>query len=215
MFLVSSLRSQVFFLVINFKMLYKIRLIMTVANILTVIRLVLTPIFIVLFVVGEKPWAIVVFSIAGFTDLIDGSIARMLKQPSAKGALLDPMADKLLVQSSFFCLLLTGLLPLWFFLLALARDLMIVSGIFYLEYRRFDLPYRATWPSKFATLLQIAVAVLGLLIWWNPEVAFGGYLASQVFSGAAITTAFFLLVSGLQYVFIGLKIVSDKKKQHV
>ncbi len=186
---------------------------MTVANILTTIRLVLTPVFFVLFILKKPSLAILVFSVASFTDLIDGTVARMLKQPSTKGALLDPLADKLLLQTCFICLFFSGLLPLWFFLLALCRDIMIVGGILYLEYRRFKLPYRATLPSKFATLLQIALAIVGMLIWWHPEINISGFAMANLFPELIIATALFLIISGSQYVLIGLKIISNDSRK--
>lgn len=176
---------------------------MTVANILTTIRLILTPVFIAFFVLGRPAWAILVFSVAGFTDLIDGTVARILKQPSTKGALLDPLADKFLLESCFVGLLIVGVIPWWFFLLALARDLMIVSGIFYLEYRRMPIPYQAVLSSKLATLCQLAVAIYGMLIWWKPFLSYN-------YSIALIVTAIFIVVSGVQYITIGLKILKKK-----
>jgi cardiolipin synthase len=184
---------------------------MTVANILTTLRLVLTPVFVVLFIVGQHAWAILTFCVAGFTDLIDGTVARLLKQPSMKGALLDPLADKFLVQSCFFCLFFSGIIPWWFFVLALGRDLMIVGGIFYLEYRKFELPYRATWSSKIATLFQLAVAIVGLILWSQPSMAIGLLSLSHFYFGMIVATACLLVISGTQYVLIGLGILKENR----
>jgi cardiolipin synthase len=183
---------------------------MNVANILTFIRLILTPVFIVAFIMGQHAWAILLFSVAGFTDLIDGTVARLLKQHSEKGALLDPMADKFLMQSCFICLFAVGIIPWWFFLLALGRDLMIVTGIFYLEYRRAPLPYQAVITSKIATVFQLGVAVAGLMMRWQPTLQAGRLSLNDFFFGLLLTTTFLLIVSGTQYVFIGLRIL----KQH-
>ncbi len=184
---------------------------MTVANILTTIRFVLTPVFVAFFIVEQHAWAIIVFSVAGFTDLIDGTVARMLKQPSAKGALMDPVADKFLVQSCFVCLFAAGIIPWWFFILAMGRDVMIVSGIFYLEYKKYELPYRATWSSKIATLFQLAVAVIGLILWWEPKMAIGVLSLPDLYFGIIVTTSLLLVVSGAQYVMIGLSILKENR----
>jgi len=184
---------------------------MTVANILTTVRLILTPVFVVLFILGQHAWAIMTFAVAGFTDLIDGTVARMLKQPSAKGALLDPLADKFLVQSCFVCLFAAGIVPWWFFFLALGRDIMIVSGIFYLEYRKFELPYRATLASKIATLFQLAVAIIGLILWWQPLIAIGLLSLSHFYFWMMIATICLLVISGTQYVLIGLNILNKNR----
>jgi len=184
---------------------------MTVANILTTIRLILTPVFVAFFIAGQHSWAILAFAVAGFTDLIDGTVARLLNQPSAKGALLDPLADKFLVQSCFVCLFVAGIIPWWFFFLALARDIMIVGGIFYLEYRKFKLPYRATWASKIATLFQLAVAVIGLVLWWQPRIAIGFLSLSHFYFWMMIATVCLLIISGTQYVLIGLNILNKNR----
>jgi len=186
---------------------------MTAANMLTTTRLVLAPLFILLFIMREHEWAILTFSVAGFTDFIDGTIARFLKQPSTRGALLDPLADKILVQSCFICLFVSGIIPWWFFLLALGRDLLIVCGIFYLEWKKYKLPYRATWSSKFATLFQICLAVIGLLLWWQPYINIGIYSLNHFMLVLLIVTAFLLIVSGAQYVMIGLKIKAESNEQ--
>ncbi len=185
---------------------------MNVANLLTITRLVLTPVFIVAFILDEPGLAILLFSVAGFTDLIDGSIARLLNQPSTQGALLDPLADKFLVQSCFVCLLAAGILPWWFFVVALARDLMIIFGILYLEYHRCQLPYRAIWPSKFATLFQITVAIAGLLIWWQPNIAISTLPMTHIFWGSLVVAAILIVISGIQYVIIGIDLYSRGKK---
>lgn len=179
------------------------------ANILTMSRLVLAPVFVVLFVMAEREAAFVVFCVAGFTDLIDGTVARMLNQPSKGGALLDPLADKLLMQSCFFLLLYAGLLPVWFFSLAFLRDAMIVAGIIYLEKKKAELPYRPTWASKFATLFQLAVAVLGLLRWWRPHLDDAGLVNWHW--GAVIAATVLIVASGAQYVRMGLRLLEMRR----
>lgn len=163
------------------------------------------PVFLGLLFMGLKGWALSCFCVAGVTDLIDGTVARIFKQTSAEGALIDPMADKLLLNSAFVSLAVLNILPVWFVILAFGRDLMIVSGIFYLKRIRARLLYGATYPSKFATLLQLATAVIGLILVWKtadeflPALRFLTYL-----------TAVFLIISGFQYVLIGLKLRKER-----
>ena len=179
----------------------------TVANILTLARLVLAPIFVVAFVFGRQELAFILFCVAGFTDLIDGSVARLLKQHSKGGAILDPLADKLLMQSCFFLLYFSELLPLWFFLLAFCRDATIVCGIIYLERKKAELPYRPLWVSKVATLFQLAVAVFGLLRWWTPGLTPAGIELFSWHLWAITAAAIFIVISGLQYVRMGFDIL--------
>ncbi len=184
---------------------------LTAANILTLSRLVLAPVFVVLFVIGQYGWALAVFIFAGFTDLIDGTVARMLRQRSQGGALLDPIADKLLVQSCFISLAWIGALPWWFAALALARDVMIVGGIFYLEHVRAPLPYRPAVISKFATLFQIGTAVLGLVTIWKPELMISGVRADELLVWTIYATAALIVASGARYVSMGLQILRQHR----
>lgn len=181
-----------------------------IANVLTVTRLILTPFFIACFVADVKLWAFVIFCVASFTDLIDGTVARLQGQHSKWGALLDPIADKLLMQGCFVLLFFAGFLPWWFFLMALARDIMIIGGIIYLEVKKAKLPYRAIWPSKFGTLFQMMVAGFALLRWWFPKTAeaqAGLELTQMIFM---VIAAALIVISGYQYVCIGLGILRQK-----
>lgn len=178
---------------------------MTAADILTLSRLVLTPVFLVAFVMGLKVWALVIFCVAGFTDLVDGTVARMTGQFSKIGALMDPLADKLLVESCFLALALAGFLPWWFFGIALARDVMIVSGIFYLDRVGAKLPYKPLWVSKIATLFQIIVAILGLVAWMSQQAA----ASSKAFEISVIIAAVLIIASGVQYLRMGLVLMRN------
>lgn len=183
------------------------------ADYLTFSRLVLTPFFVVLFVMGLKLPAFIVFCVASFTDLIDGTVARLYGQSSKTGALLDPIADKFLMQSCFLLLLISGYIPIWFYLMALARDILIVSGILYLEMKKVVLPYRAIWPSKVATLSQMTVAVLALLRWWVPFSATTAYDILWWQTAVMIGTAALIVVSGAQYVVMGIGILRKQVPQ--
>lgn len=186
----------------------------TIANILTLLRLVLAPVFVFFFVRGEQMPAFAVFCVAGFTDLIDGSVARILKQPSKGGALLDPLADKLLMQSCFTALVLVGLLPWWFYFLALIRDITIVAGIVYLARIKASLPYGPVWTSKFATLMQLAVAIAGLGRWWQPGFQIWGVGILTIEAWAVIAASVLIAVSGFQYVSMGIDILRNHKLIH-
>lgn len=180
---------------------------MTVANALTSMRIVLVPVFLYCFVVGDRKCAFVVFCVAAGTDLIDGTVARLMNQSSRWGAILDPMADKLMFFAAFVCMVIAGVVPLWFFVLALTRDLVITTGIMYLKINKIPHPQFAITSSKFATFLQMGVAVTGLLMYWNPGGAFDQYFGAQVPFLACATLC--ILISGVQYVRRGLEILKN------
>lgn len=182
-----------------------------VANTLTILRLVLVPFFVAAFVLDRGGEAFAIFCVAGFTDLIDGTVARLLKQPSKSGALLDPIADKLLMQSCFIALAVGGILPIWFFAVAFARDVMITAGIIYIELKHIDIAYSASWVSKCATLFQLAVAVLGLLMWWKPSMVFESTSILVWYQSALAIAAFLIIASGVKYVLYGLEILKSRR----
>ncbi len=183
----------------------------TPADVLTIFRLVLTPVFLALFVIGQDGWALTVFCVAGATDLIDGTVARLTKSPSKMGALLDPIADKALIQTCFISLGVAKILPFWFVLFALARDLMIVTGIIYLTKTKVELPLRAIVVSKIATFSMLLVAALGLAVKMDPGLAFMGLRLSVWLIYAVIVTSALILVSGVKYMMLGFEILRRRR----
>ncbi len=108
--------------------------ILTLANQLTLARLLLVPALVLLVIYGHNGWALVTFVVAGATDALDGLIARRAGQRTSLGALLDPMADKLLLLSTFVVLTLPGLnltnqIPVWLTVLVISRDVVIVVTV--------------------------------------------------------------------------------------
>jgi cardiolipin synthase (CMP-forming) len=105
---------------------------LTLANQLTILRIVLIPVFVLLLVYGHLGTALVVFIVAGATDALDGLIARWTDQRTSLGEWLDPMADKLLLVTTFIVLTLpvlplTNRLPLWLTVVVISRDIVIVG----------------------------------------------------------------------------------------
>jgi cardiolipin synthase len=182
----------------------------TLANLLTLSRMVIVPFFLAAFIDGRMGLALLLFLIAGMTDLVDGTVARMFSRPSKWGAMLDPIADKLLVQSCFISLGIIGALPWWFVGLALFRDIVIMGGIVYLRSTKARLPYRAAIISKITTAFQIAVAVLAMFSLWRPGFQALGTGVETWTQWALYATALLILVSGLNYVSMGCAIL----KQH-
>ncbi len=99
----------------------------TVPNALSALRLVLVPVFASLVVRGEAMPALIVFTVAASTDLLDGLAARVLDQRTRLGSYLDPLADKSLALASLVLLAWRGALPWWIAVLALGRDLSFLS----------------------------------------------------------------------------------------
>jgi cardiolipin synthase len=142
--------------------------VLTVANLLTMSRMSLAPLLVVLVLWREMQWAFAVFVLAGLTDLLDGLIARRSGQLTTLGAMLDPVADKILLTSSFVALTWTpGLhstLPPWLTVVTLSRDAMIVVSVVVIN---LTLGRRVFYPSllgKLSTLSQLVSVGLVLLL---------------------------------------------------
>jgi cardiolipin synthase len=107
---------------------------LTVANQLTLLRIMLIPAFVLLVLYGHLGAALLTFLVAGITDALDGLIARLAGQGTSLGAWLDPMADKLLLLSTFIVLTLptvplTNHLPLWLTVVVISRDVAIIGVV--------------------------------------------------------------------------------------
>src|SRR5690242_21889233 len=107
---------------------------LTLANQLTILRILIVPLFVILVVYGMLGAALLSFMVAGLTDALDGLIARRAGQRTALGAWLDPMADKLLLVTTFIILTLPGIplanhLPLWLTVIVISRDVVIVGVV--------------------------------------------------------------------------------------
>jgi cardiolipin synthase (CMP-forming) len=177
----------------------------TIPNLLTVSRIMLTPGFVMAFVDQRFDIAWVLFAIAGFTDALDGTLARLLKQRSTFGAMLDPLADKILLVTSFICLAVQDWIPGWLSILVVSRDVFIVGGLALLNYSGVDVKrgIRPVWISKCATTAQIALVLLIMVEHsmqsFHPELRQG-----LVWTVAALTS-----MSGVYYLAIGLSMFPE------
>jgi cardiolipin synthase len=140
----------------------------TVANQLTILRMALAPLLVVMILSREYGWALVIFVVAGVTDLLDGLIARLGHQQTHLGAMLDPIADKLLISSSFAALTwssgLVMRIPPWLTVITLSRDAIIVVTVAIVN---LTIGRRLFYPSllgKTATLAQLLTAGVALLL---------------------------------------------------
>ena len=100
----------------------------TIPNVLTIIRMLLIPVFVVLFFKGHKMAALAVFCAASLTDMLDGYLARKLNQITDFGKLFDPLADKLMVLTAMVCQTFWGPLPLVAVIIVAVKELMMVLG---------------------------------------------------------------------------------------
>ncbi|KAK3596500.1 hypothetical protein CHS0354_007406 [Potamilus streckersoni] len=113
----------------------------TIPNLLTTLRIAVTPVIGFLIINRLFEWALGIFIVAGISDVLDGYIARNFKnQTSALGTALDPLADKVLISMMYLTLTLAGLLPVPLTCLVIGRDVLLVSAFFYMRYRTLPPP---------------------------------------------------------------------------
>ncbi len=173
---------------------------MGLANWLTVLRILLIPVFVTLLVYQRPGGALVVFAFAAFTDLLDGYVARQRGSQSRLGAFLDPMADKMLLISSFVTLTWLKALPFWIAAVVISRDVILVVGALLIHMVGGRIYPRPTWAGKAATFFQIATVLLGLTARYF-RIPLGLEIAMWV-------AAAFTIVSGLQYLVQGMRYLS-------
>jgi len=136
----------------------------TIPNILTVFRIMLTPGFVMAFVSERIGLACILFIVASVTDALDGTLARVLKQRTSLGAMLDPLADKVLIVTGFLCLGLEGWVPAWLVVLVISRDMLIIGGLVVVNLWGVDVrnEIRPSFASKVNTTVQISLLFLVL-----------------------------------------------------
>jgi cardiolipin synthase len=175
--------------------------VLNTANQLTILRIVLIPLFLILLTDGKHGWALATFIAAGLTDILDGIIARRFGQKTSIGTVLDPLADKLMMVTAIVILSLPqmgfpNLVPRWLMILLVSRDIfmMLVSLIIVLMVGwRF---FKPSIYGKASTLLQVLMVLAVLYCNWLgrpvPELRW-------LYYAAAFMTAF----SGLHYLITG------------
>ena len=136
---------------------------LTIPNVITLARILLTPLFIIFLIQKRYPQALAVFVLAGLSDMADGLIARRWQQKSPLGAFLDPLADKLLMGSSFVTLSIYHFIPSWLTVIVISRDVVLVLGVVLLKLANLPVVVRPSLAGKLSTTTQIATVLLVLM----------------------------------------------------
>lgn len=173
------------------------RLTVNVPNFITVIRILLTPVFVICLLRNKFDIAILVFTIAGISDGLDGFIARCFNQRTELGAYLDPIADKSLLMASFVTLGVQQHIPGWLAVIVISRDIVIVTGIAVLTIMDIKIRIQPTLISKVTTFVQLFTVFLTLLYPGIPSEPVTKYVMFWV-------TAVLTTISGLHYMMLGL-----------
>ncbi len=167
-----------------------------IPNLISFLRILLTLPIVWLLFEQEFSYALMLFAVAGFSDGLDGFLAKHYHWQSHLGGLLDPLADKALLMTSYLVLGGLGLIPVWLVMLVIFRDLTIMGGALYYHFSVEEVDAHPTLISKLNTLMQI---VLVLLVVTDA----GPYpLPPPLLQGLIWATGLTTLVSGGLYVWV-------------
>ena len=178
---------------------------LTAANQLTILRVLLIPAFVIFLLYGYSGWGLLTLVAAGITDGLDGLIARRTGQKTALGAWLDPMADKLLLVTTFIMLTLdlgfANRLPIWLTVLVISRDVAIVLTVAIVNLAIGRRTFHPSVYGKVATATYIVTGVVTLTFNYlgRPSLL----VDACIYASLAIT-----VVSGVHYVRHGLRLLS-------
>lgn len=164
-------------------------------NALCIVRMLMVAPLIWLLLKGSYPWVLVVFFVAGFTDGLDGFLAKRFRWRSWLGGILDPLADKLLLVSTFLTLTFIGLTPLWLLIAVIARDLIIILGG--VAYRIF-IGAVVAQPSAISKLNSACQLLYVLLVVANAGYGVPGMTIITIMSWVVLATT---VTSGLGYMY--------------
>jgi cardiolipin synthase (CMP-forming) len=177
---------------------------LTIPNLITLARILLTPLFIIYLIQGRHRQALYIFILAGVSDLADGLIARWWQQKSRLGSYLDPLADKLLMSASFVTLGISHAIPVPLTVVVISRDVILGLGSLILKLADYPLVIRPSLAGKWTTTLQLVTVGLVLLekgkLWRLPP---------EVLTVFFYITGALTAITGVHYVFRGLMLVSQ------
>lgn len=195
--------------------------IVTVPNILTMIRMILIPIFVICLYYQRFGWGLAIFVGAGVTDGLDGMLARRFDQKSQLGTILDPIADKLLLVTSFITLSLPSVItrsslpephdnfhlpvPFWVTVAVISRDVFIIVGAATINIVTGFRNFRPSLLGKVNTFVQITAIVVILLAALLPVLR--GYLLPTVY----FTVFAFAVLSGGHYIFHASHLLGERQ----
>src|ERR1700687_738560 len=190
--------------------------IVPVPNVLTIFRKALTPVFVSLLFYQKFVWALTAFVVAGITDGLHGRLARRFQQQSELGRILDPIADKMMLVTSFVVLSMRGVfptplpkhlpVPFWVTITVISRDIFILVGAAAINMVSGFRAFRPSFLGKLSTVVQIgAIAIVILAA--QTRVGTGYYLPTVYLSVFTLT-----LLSGIHYVFFVSRLLNDDRK---
>lgn len=187
--------------------------VVTIPNLLTLLRMVLIPVFAILLYYGYSGTALVVFLIAGISDGVDGFVARRFNQESALGTIIDPIADKLLMTTAFIILTLPNILPqtkhlpvpFWVTASVIGRDVLIITVAGAINIMTGFRGFKPSYLGKLSTLVQVVAVTI---------ILFAAVYGYTFFLPTVYTlVVLFAFLSGVHYIFFVAKLMKEEEKE--
>ncbi|MEJ5350027.1 MAG: CDP-diacylglycerol--glycerol-3-phosphate 3-phosphatidyltransferase [Melioribacteraceae bacterium] len=192
---------------------------MILPNQLTVLRIILTPIFLFLFLYGDAltiQISLGVFIIAAISDWYDGWLARKFNYITEWGKFLDPLADKILTSAAFSAFVIVGILNLWMVILIVVRDILITGLRIYADYKKisFSTSYSAKWKTFFQMfflyyLLLIYTARTVSWIYNGRENLFNILFNHDLIYYTMLAITIFTVVTGITYIYSNRQLIKQ------
>jgi cardiolipin synthase (CMP-forming) len=157
---------------------------MNIPNSLTILRILLIPVYVGFMTYGKYGLALLALLLAGMTDAVDGALARRMNQRTQLGAILDPLADKLV--------------PSWLVILVVSRDVILLLGTAVAHVTNVPIDITPTFLGKGTTLLQLTYILLVVLMKWRG-------IGLSMLTPLLIVMVVFTLASGLHYLYRGYR----------
>jgi len=171
--------------------------ILTPANQITILRLAFIPFFAILVVDQRYRGALAVLAAAALSDVVDGTVARLLKQETPLGVALDPIADKLLMTTAYLTLAFRDALPWWLTILVISRDVAIIITALLISLVAGYRPFRPSILGKASTVAQVLTVFAAVSFQAHVPLVPGSLVRICVYLAAALTVA-----SGIHYAIV-------------
>lgn len=170
---------------------------LTIADQITILRLIFIPLFAILEIERSYGWALAVLAAAIISDSLDGTLARYLHQESPVGVALDPIADKFLMATAFLLLAFRGALPWWITIVVLSRDVGLIITALLITLIAGYRPFRPSLLGKVSTFFQMATIFVA--VYSQAHATFATFAVVRL---AVYLTLGFTLASSVHYLII-------------
>ena len=187
---------------------------MNLPNLLSLFRIILTPLFIIFLFSDDKLLALIIFAVAAITDAYDGHLARKYNQITSQGKFLDPLADKILVLSAFFSFAFIGIIDFWMVGIITFRDMFITGLRWIISNKGFE--FVTSKLSKYKTAFQLIIIILTLIFLTLESFNMESFIPTvnlikqyKIIYMLTLFTAIFTAYTGVIYLYTNRFIIKD------